>query len=84
MRFYYVSDNTDRRYCMTLAEAHRFAKDCDRFDVSIEEVEVPADKENIARLLNSEGGHEMTRQYTGGRCWVLTPRGALRELKEEF
>lgn len=83
MRFYYVSDTADRRYCMTLAEAHATAKLYNRFDVEINEVEVPTDKDNLARLLNGEGGHEMARQYTGGRCWVLTPRGGLRELKEE-
>lgn len=81
MRFYFVSDTANLRYCMTLDEAHAFAKDCNRFDVSISEVEVPTDKENIARLLNNEGGYEMSRQYGRERSWVLTPRGGLREVK---
>lgn len=81
MRFYHVTDGANRRYCTTLSEAHATAKLYNRYFVEINEVEVPTDKENVARLLNAEGGHEMSRQYGDARSWVLTPRGGLREVK---
>lgn len=81
MRFYHVTDGANRRYCTTLAEAHATAKLYNRDDVEINEVEVPSDKDNVARLLNADGGFEVNDP--DARRWVLTPRGGLRELKEE-
>lgn len=78
MKLYHVSDGANADYKGTLAEAHALAKACNRFDVSIEEVEIDTDKANLLRILNGEGGYE--RQ--GGRRWVLTPRGGLREVRE--
>lgn len=77
MRFYYVTDGrTTSRYFGTLAEAHARAKDSyDRFDVTIQLVEIDTDRENLLALLNGDGGYESPVF----RTWVLAPRGGLRE-----
>jgi len=75
MRFYFVSDCRNKRYCKTRAEAHRLAKEMARFDVQIEQVEVGTDADNMLRLLNEDGGTQVIE-----RTWQLTPRGGLEEV----
>lgn len=77
MRFYYVTDGANGDYTGTLAEAHQFAKFCNRFYFEISQVEIDTDRLNLLRILNGEGGYERP----SGRRWVLTPRGGLREVK---
>ena len=80
MRFYHVSDGRTSgqpSYYATLVEAHKAAKEFfDRFEVTIEAVDVPSDKDNILRLLNGLGGHEERQDQP--EAWELTKRGGLK------
>lgn len=69
----------DRTFA-TLAEAHHHARDNTepvyRCEVRIRQYDIPTDKENLLRLVNSEGGTHIPT----GRNWTLTSRGGLTEL----
>jgi hypothetical protein len=60
MRFYYVDSGDLSPYHATLAsakkDANALAKDS-HDDINVKVVEVSTDKENVLRLLNSNGGH---------------------------
>lgn len=66
----------------TLALARKLARGVpqeDRFHVRIDEMELPSDKAFLLALLNRRAGVPAGAVL---RSWVLSPRGALRELLE--
>ena len=64
MKFYFVGDEQIAPYCATLDEAKKNARDIAEnsyHDVEVIEVEVPTDKANVLRLLNTAGGHHIQK-----------------------
>jgi hypothetical protein len=77
MRFYEVTRD-ETVTVATLGEAKemvRAEQQVYRASVTVKEVEVALDKENVLRLLNNKGG---THQYL--REWKGTARGGLKEV----
>jgi hypothetical protein len=86
MRFYAIGGTGETWYEDTLADARKAIRDLvqkskvggdgrrhDWRDLYIDEVDVPINKRNIARLLNYEGGtHTFLRQ------WGATQRGGMK------
>jgi len=89
MKFYAVSDGNNVRMAAKKADAHLLAKShlFQRAFVEIQEVEIPADKETLAMLVEwhyaykdpTEPSVEITKR---GKKWQLTDRGGLVEATE--
>lgn len=84
MRFYMVRDAAATFHVGTLDAAREAVKERiktvgqDWRDVSVDEVEVPLDKDNVLRLLNEQGGtHQFMRQ------WGATKRCGLKLQERE-
>lgn len=84
MRFYMVQDAAASFHVATFADARKAVKERikevgqDWRDVTVDEVEVPLDKDNVLRLVNSEGGtHQFLRQ------WGATARCGLKLQERE-
>jgi hypothetical protein len=63
MKFYRVASEEIAPYCMTLDEAKKVARSIAEnsyHDIEVEAVEVSTDKANILRMLNTEGGTDVT------------------------
>ena len=83
MRFYEVNDGRSRTQTFATLDDARSEVRCrkglvDFRDVTVDEVEVPLDKDNVLRLLRDEGG---THAYL--RQWGMTPRGGIKLQERE-
>jgi len=80
MRFYKVLCTNLVMFKPTRAAAHRYAKTLhDRFNVEVQEIEVPNDRNTVFQLMVNDPA-EMDLKVL--KRYELTNRGALQEVKE--